>query len=78
MVTDYESSFYSETFSAQKDGGEYCPNFKDEVTLTFPEEVERGYLDIQLSEVAKDGEAKSIVNLRIYFERKDGVLTLDP
>ena len=88
MVTDYESSFYDEKYNSteKKDTsfllfpiyGEFYPTFKEEVTLTFPEEVEKGYLEIRLYDVFADESAAEIASLRIYFERKDGLLTLDP
>jgi hypothetical protein len=88
MVTDYENSFYDEKYnSTEKEDdsflcipsyGDFYPTFKEEVTLTFPEEVERGYLEIRLYDVFADGSAAEIAQLRVYFEREDGVLTLDP
>lgn len=88
MITDYESSFYDEKFNSteKKDSsflffpiyGDFYPTFKEEVTLTFPEEVEKGYLEIRLYDAFEDKEAVEIASLRVYFEREDGTLTLDP
>ncbi len=88
MVTDYETSFYDEKFEAteKKDRaflffpiyGDFYPTFKEEVTLTFPAEVERGYLEIRLYDVLPEEDAHGIASLRVYFEREGGVLTLDP
>ena len=88
MITDYDSSFYDGKYNSteKKDRsflffpayGDFYPIFKEEVTLTFPAEVEKGYLEIRLYAVLPEDDAQGIASLRVYFERKDGVLTLDP
>jgi hypothetical protein len=79
MVSEYEVSFYDEMFdSTEEADGEFYPNFKEEITLTFPEGVEKGYLEIRLYEVVPEREDHQTAELRVYFEYIDGVLTFEP
>ena len=79
MVTEYDVSFYDEMFySTERSDGEFYPIFKEDVTITFPAEVEKGYLEIKLYDVIPDRGECEMACLRVYFEREGGVLTLNP
>lgn len=59
--------------------GEFYPLYKEPVELVFPTEVEKGYLQISVYAVVPGHDHhQSITGLEFYFERVDGVLTLDP
>ncbi len=59
----------------------FYPLYKESVEITFPAEVTSGYLEVSLygafdrSPEDYDG---FVMKLQVYFERVDGVLTLDP
>ena len=79
MVSEYEVSFYDEMFdSTEEADGEFYPNFTEELTLTFPEGVEKGYLEIKLYGVRPESEPDQLSELRIYFERSGDTLTFEP
>ena len=79
MVTEYDVSFYDEMFfSTETSDGEFYPTFKEDVTLTFPAEVEKGYLEIKIFDVVPERGDCEIACLRVYFEREGDVLTLEP
>ena len=81
MNTKYETSWSDEKYnSTEKESGEFYPNFKEEVTFTFPEEVTKGYLEIRLYNVDRQNEssANQFASIKVYFERNGGVLTLNP
>lgn len=63
----------------------FYPLYKESVEITFPAEVTEGYLEVSLyaafdrsSEDFSEDYDGLVVNLQVYFERVDGVLTLDP
>lgn len=79
MITDYEISWYDEMFdSTEMRDGDFSPIFKEDITLTFPEEVSDGYLEIRLYTVKEGRDKLHLTTLRVHFERKDGVLTIAP
>ena len=88
MVCDYDSSFYDEQFNSteKKDSsflffpiyGDFYPIYKEKVTIIFPEEVDKGYLEIRIYSVTGESEASELSCLRVYFERDGGALTLEP
>ena len=58
--------------------GEFYPLYKETVDFVFPSEVEKGTVEINIV-IVIDGEiAQKFGDFSFYFERKDGVLTLDP
>jgi len=79
-ITEYEGSWSNEKYnSTEKDAkGEFYPTYSDEIELVFPAEVERGYLVIRLINVFEDESSSQFESLKIYFEHKDGILTLNP
>lgn len=81
MNTKYETSWSDEKYnSTEKESGEFYPNFKEEVTFTFPANVTKGYLEIRLYNVDRQNEssANQFASIKVYFERNGGVLTLNP
>ena len=76
METDYLVSWYDEMFDAAVTDGELAPVFREDVTLTFPAEVDEGYLEIILYTVKEGHDKVQIASLILSFERKDGVLTI--
>ena len=62
-------------FDCKVEGGKLSPIFTEEVTLTFPEGINSGYLVINLYSVSED-DGCLIADLKVYFEREGGVLTL--
>lgn len=80
-ITEYEGAWSNEKYnSTPRDGasGDFSPIFGDVIELVFPKEVESGYLEIRLFDVLSDGSFSEFASLRVYFENKDGTLTLDP
>lgn len=58
--------------------GEFYPLYKETVEFVFPSDVEKGTFEVSIVTVI-DGEiAGEFGHLSFYFERNDGVLTLDP
>lgn len=59
--------------------GEFYPLYKETVEIVFPAELEKGYLQVSVYAVVPGHEHhQSITGMNFYFERVDGVLTLDP
>lgn len=87
-IVEYAESWYDAKFNStvQKNRpvliapnyGEFYPLYKENVDLLFPENVEKGYVEITVYVVAEGWEDQSVAHLRFYFERSDGVLTLNP
>ena len=81
-ITEYQGAWSNEKYnSTERDnsaGGDFSPIFSDIIELVFPKEVESGYLEIRLFDVLLDGSFSEFASLRVYFENKDGTLTLDP
>ncbi|MBQ3507533.1 MAG: hypothetical protein IJA91_03185 [Clostridia bacterium] len=58
--------------------GEFYPKYFETVDLVFPVAVEKGYVEVSLFYVSETGDEWQFCGLEFYFERMDGVLTLDP
>ena len=58
--------------------GEFYPQYFETVDIVFPATVEKGYFEVILFYVSDTGVAWQFSGLQFYFERVDGVLTLDP
>ena len=58
--------------------GEFYPQYFETVDIVFPATVEKGYFEVILFYVSDTGVAWQFCGLEFYFERVDGVLTLDP
>ena len=78
--SEYEGSWSDEKYnSTAKDAdGEFYPTYSDVIELVFPIEVEKGHLVVKLVNVYEDGSCAEFESLKIYFEHKDGTLTLNP
>lgn len=58
--------------------GEFYPLYKEDVEIVFPAEVEKGTLHIEIYTVIEGQEDQQFANMEFYFERANGVLTLNP
>ena len=58
--------------------GEFYPQYFETVDIVFPATVEKGYFEVSLFYVSETGDAWQFCGLKFYFERVNGVLTLDP
>lgn len=88
-IVPHEEEWSSEKFNSTKQINfailfipyyvEFYPIYKETVEIIFPETVDRGYLEVALYPMEEDREQPSYcITMYIYFERADGVLTLDP
>ena len=85
---EYSDSWYDSKYDSTEQNnppsllfaryGEFYPLYKETVELVFPADVEKGYAKVGIV-IVVDGEvAQRAGSLRFYFERVDGVLTLEP
>lgn len=85
---DYTDSWYDSKYNSteQKNSsflfiahyGEFFPLYKDSVEVVFPSDLEKGFLQVEVYAVIKDRDDQFLTNLKFYFDRKSGVLRLDP
>ena len=85
---DYNESWYSEKFNSTEQEdiptfifpryGEFYPIYKEKVDIVFPEDVERGYLQIWLYSVVEGWEEDHLFFCaQIYFTHENGILNLE-
>ena len=84
---DYTDSWYHEKYNSteQKNPpsllfaryGEFYPIYKENVEFVFPAFVKKGYVQVQLFEVAANMQDALFFSLEFYFYRENGILTLE-
>lgn len=86
---DYNESWYSDKFLSTEQEkiptfifpryGEFYPIYKENVDIVFPEDVEKGYLQIWLYAIVEGWEEDHLFfSAQLYFTHEDGILNLDP
>lgn len=58
--------------------GEFYPIYKENIEIVFPADVEKGTLEVEICVVYEGEESPYIMDISFFFNRIDGVLTLDP
>ena len=58
--------------------GDFYPLYKEMVDIVFPADVEKGTFYVEIYTVIEGREDQKFAELSFYFERENGVLTLNP
>lgn len=58
--------------------GQFYPRYKETVEILFPADLEKGYVEVSIFIMNGEEIMSNFGFLRFDFERKDGVLILDP
>ena len=58
--------------------GEFYPLYQETVEIVFPTSMENGYLLVEVYTVIEGSQDHQFTGLAVYFDRKDGVLRLNP
>ena len=58
--------------------GEFYPQYFETIDMLFPATVKNGYFEVSMFYVSETGAEWQFCGLKFYFERVNGVLTLDP